>query len=187
MAKVWDIHGDNPEMLMQHLVNILAIDTGYDADEDVMPVYNKVVAVIDHEGMASASQTETVLVTKVSSRETKAPVHQTSGKNHRVKAGGHKTSTTLGEALSLRSRLTKPRGGTLIDELLWAGALTTAEAETKTEFGITKPLDEYYHSMCKLGKSLLTDDLNKRTQRIYDVRASRKFVKENKGFKRTKN
>ena len=127
MAKAWDRHGEDPEMLMQHLVNIISNDAGYGADKHVLPVYNKVVAVIDceHKAMASASQAKTVLVTKASSRETKAPVQQTSGKaNHRVKAGGHKTSTTLGEALSLHSRLTKPRGGTLIDELLWAGALT---------------------------------------------------------------
>lgn len=188
IAEAWDRHGEDPEMLMQHLVNIIANDAGYGEDEHVLPVYNKIVTVIDreHNAMASASQTETVLVTKASSREAQAPVRQTSGQKHRVKAGRHQTSTTLGEALSLRSRLTKPRGGTLIDELLWAGALTTAQEETRNEFDIKKPLDEYYHSMCQLGKSLLADDLNKRTQRIYDVRASRKFVKEAKGFKRTR-
>lgn len=194
MAQAWERHGKDPEMLSQHLVNIIANDAGYGADEYVLPVYNKVVAIIDREHKQRAAETrahqtvakETVLVAKASSRVTQAPVRKTSGSSHRVQAGGHKPSTTLGEALSLRPQLSKPRGKTTIDVLLWAGALNTAEGEIKQEFGIPKSLEEYYHGMCKYGKSLLADDLNKRTQRIYDVRASRKFVKEAKAFKSTR-
>jgi len=188
MAQAWEEDAAVPEALMQTLVNILSYDAGYGDIEDVMPVYTKVVAVINraHEQLAEASQAETVLVSKVSSRVKKAPVRQTGGRNHRVKAGGHETSTTLGEALSLRPQLAKPRGRDTVDVLLWSGALAKAEQELKAEFSISKALDEYYHGMCKLGKSLLADELNKRTQRIYDVRASRQFVKEVKGLKRTK-
>ena len=188
MARAWEAYGEDLEHLMQNLVNIIGNDAGCGEDEYVLPVYNKVAAVIDraHKEMSAASQTETVLVNAVSSQVTNAPVRQTSGKNRRVKAGGHTTSTTLGEALSLRLQLTKPRGGAIIDALLWSGALNTAQEELRKEFSISKPLDEYYHGMCKLGKSLLADDLNTRTQRIYDAHASRKFVKEVKGFKRTR-
>ena len=61
---------------------------------------------------------------------------------------------------------------------LWSTSLVTAEEELKTEFQIQMSMEEYYTKMCTLGKHLLADELNKRTQRIYDVRASRKFSKE---------
>ena len=91
-------------------------------------------------------------------------------------AGGHVTPS-LGIALSLLKRQPKPRSTKDIDETLWSVALLKAVDELKVYYGLNETLDEYYVKMCPAGKSLLANEIQRKTQSIYDYKATKLFQK----------
>jgi len=108
-------------------------------------------------------------------RETKAPRHEKAGKQAGHQAGGHTTSETLGVALSKLERKPKPRAMKEIDEILWSASRQTADAELLSEYELKITLEEHYFKMCNVGKALLAKEVQVKTQRIYDNRATKQF------------
>ena len=106
-------------------------------------------------------------------RETQAPRQKKAGTDAGRQAGGQKSSPTLGMELSKLQRKPKPRSVVEIDEILWSASRTTAEDELKAQFQIQQSLEDYYQSMCAVGKTLLSREVQSKTQRIYDNRASK--------------
>ena len=62
-----------------------------------------------------------------------------------------------------------------VDELVWSDAQLKAECELASEFGIEGPIDEYYKTMCPVGKQLLADKFHRRNQKLYDYQATKMF------------
>ena len=100
-----------------------------------------------------------------------------------AKVGGYialHPAETLGMALGSLKRQPKPR--TIkdkgIDEIIWGSALETAQKEMTTEMQLKQSMDEYYDGMCRIGKMLLACELQRRTQKLYDYRASKKQSRE---------
>jgi len=91
-------------------------------------------------------------------------------------------ATTLGRALGAIKRLPKPRSkkDDDIDEMVWSSALQTACEELAVKYGVTNEWEEYYMKMCAVGRSLLAEEIQRKTQRIYDRRASKLQSKQNK-------
>lgn len=122
---------------------------------------------------------ETVLVSKVKSRGTKAPGRKAHvEKNMGRQARGQEASQTLGLALSGKVRQPKPRKMGSIDEIVWAEARTKAVQEIKEDFKIEKTLDDYYTDMCSVGKKLLAEEVHRKTQKIYDYKATKMFQRK---------
>lgn len=123
---------------------------------------------------------EMVMVTKAGSwnkgGKTKAPGRT---KASRTVAGqqarGHETSETLGMELSKLTKRPKPRTAQHIDEIVWSAARMKAEAEMKSEFDIKQTFEEYYQTMTDVGKTLLAQEIQRRTQRIHDYKATKIF------------
>ena len=85
----------------------------------------------------------------------------------------------LNIALGGLTRLPKPRslGPTAkIDEDIWTGAMSTAKVEFEQEQEVTD-LDKLYSSICRVSRSLLAQELQRRAQRLYDYRAGKVFFK----------
>ena len=178
-------------------IHELVMDTGVvDSVDEANKFWRQLqLQVAEHNASMCASiaegdkQHETVLVAKATTKrevkasekggETKAP-----GINKAQKTGatsrGHRASETLGMEISKLPRKTKPRGAPEIDEILWSDSRQMAESELKSEFEVTNSLEEYYLTMCAMGKSLLAKELQTRTQRMYDYKARKQFQKENK-------
>ena len=119
-------------------------------------------------------------MTRTKERKTKGGQNEAPGltKTHDergVKARGQSTSDTLGLAISGMTRKPKPRAAPAVDEILWADARTKAGSEMKHEFQITTTLEEYYESMCRVGKTLIATELQRRTQRLYDYKATKQM------------
>jgi hypothetical protein len=95
-----------------------------------------------------------------------------------AKARGQKASETLGLALSSIPRKAKPRSDFDIDEILWSDARKIAENEVTAQFELSASLEDYYTTMCTMGKSLLAAELQRRTQRLYDYKARKQFQRE---------
>ena len=113
-------------------------------------------------------------------KTTKAPGLKAHPSGVEQQARGHRTSQvseTLGMALSSQPRKPKPRSAPDIDEILWSQARDKAEEELKFEFDIKVSWEEYYLSMCPVGKSMLAATLQQKTQGIYDYKATKKFKK----------
>ena len=108
------------------------------------------------------------------SRETKAP-RQKAGIDAGQRAGGHRSSPTLGMELSESERKPKPRAIADMDEILWSSCRQTAESEIMKQFQLAQSLEEYYDSMCDVGKTLLSGEIHRKPQRIYDNRATKKY------------
>ena len=135
--------------------------------------------------LAQRNNEESVFVTKTRSkgtvnkgRETKAPRHEKAGKQAGHQAGGHTTSETLGAALSKLERKPKPRAMKEIDEILWSASRQTADAELLSEYELKMTLEEHYLKMCNVGKALLAKEVQVKTQRIYDNRATKQFQRK---------
>ena len=135
--------------------------------------------------VAQQQQHEQVLVAKATAgkKESKAsekggPPGKTKAHGSGARARGQQAAETLGLALSSLERKAKPRTSTQIDEILWSDSRKTAETELKSQFGVTETLAQYYQTMCKIGKSLLANELQTRTQRMYDYKARKQFQKE---------
>ena len=139
-------------------------------------VHDAVCAELDsvHDGAPSQ---EKVLVTTWKSRGQKALGQKAHGKDMGQKAKGQEASQTLGLAISSKVRQPKPRKMGSIDELVWSEAQEKAVNEIQTEFKIEVPLDDYYGMMCSVGKQLLADAVNRKTQKIYDYKATKLFQK----------
>ena len=60
-----------------------------------------------------------------------------------------------------------------MDEVLWQGAKQAALDETIKEYGIAGGIDEYYESMCRVGRQLLVDRIQQKAQGIYDYRVTK--------------
>jgi len=96
------------------------------------------------------------------------------------KAQGH--TAALDTALGGMARLPKPRSlgaQSQIDETIWQGAMSTAKHEFNKEQDV-EDLNKLYSSMCKVSRSLLTQELHRRAQRLYDYRAGKIFSKVRK-------
>ena len=64
-----------------------------------------------------------------------------------------------------------------MDEILWSKARDTAEEELAREMQVEGTWEEYYLTMCKVGKCLLAAEVQRKTQSIYDYKATKKFQK----------
>ena len=76
----------------------------------------------------------------------------------------------------------KPRSSQVIDEALWSAALLKAADELKVQYGLNEKVEEYYLKMCIVGKSLLAQEVQRKTQSIYDYmyKATKLFQRSNK-------
>lgn len=90
-------------------------------------------------------------------------------------ARGQVPSETLGMELSKLRKRPKPRTASEVDEIVWSAARYKAEEEMKSEFGITQTFEEYYQKMTDVGKALLAQEIQRKTQRIYDYKATKIF------------
>ena len=106
----------------------------------------------------------------------KAP-RQRAGEFVGHQAGGHVAPESLGFAISVMRRQPKPRASKVIDETLWSTALLKAVQELKEYYGLNETLDEYYVKMCPVGKSLLANEVQRKTQSIYDYKAAKLYQK----------
>jgi hypothetical protein len=111
---------------------------------------------------------------KAHSKATSVKLQKKSG----AEAPERKSSATLGIALTTMQRMPKPRSMQHVDELLWGKSQATAQEQLLTEFKIN--CEEYYTKMCEVGKVLLAQEIHRRTQAIYDYRASKVFSKNKK-------
>ena len=84
-------------------------------------------------------------------------------------AGGHVAPNFLGIALSSMKRQPKPRSMKEIDETLWSAALIKAVDELKVQYGLNETVEEYYLKMCTVGKSLLAEEVQRKTQRLPQI------------------
>jgi len=109
-------------------------------------------------------------------RKTPAPGQKAS---HTVaghyKARGHVSSMTLGIALTKLTKKAKPRTATDIDEIRWSESRKTAEKELQQHFEISSSWEQYYETMTEVGRALLAQEIQRKTQRIYDYRATKNF------------
>jgi hypothetical protein len=90
-------------------------------------------------------------------------------------AGGHVAPKSLGFAISSKRRQPKPRSSKVIDETLWSTALLKAVEELKEHYGLKETIEEYYLKMCHVGKSLLATEVQRKTQSIYDYKATKLY------------
>ena len=90
-------------------------------------------------------------------------------------------TSTLQVALNEKSssRKSKPRTAGIIDEDVWSGSMVTIKGRVQDGYGI-HDLDEYYESMCTLGKSLLVAEIQRETQSLYDYRAGKLLYRANR-------
>ena len=138
--------------------------------------------------LSADRQEEQVFITKA--RQSKAPKRKARDnvatknrgaalENRGAQAREHKSSATLGLALSGLKRQPKPRSCTRIDEIVWSKAQLSALEQLTTEFKVNE-WEQYYESMCSVGKTLLASEIQRRAQAIYDYRASKLYTKEQK-------
>ena len=112
-------------------------------------------------------------------KKTEAPEQKAHRAKRRVEqqARGHRTSheasETLGMALSSQPRKPKPRSSSEIDEILWSQAREKAEEEMKKDMEVEGAWEDYYLTMCKVGKCLLAATVQTKTQSIYEYKATR--------------
>lgn len=130
------------------------------------------------------SYDEQVLVTRVKSAGKKKALEQKAQKSG-ARAEERKSPVSLGIALSLHKRMPKPRSMSTVDDLVWSEAQSTAQKQLSDEFAEKSTWEEYYTGMCKVGKALLAVEIHKRTQLIYDYRASKIFSKKQKRSNRS--
>ena len=166
---------ENPRRHANEVVRALGwIDDGGDQDA------KKAQKEPEEQPPSGLQPEEMVMVAKVkeSSRQ------QASRSKAKRKAGASTAeqtgAATLGFALSSLKRLPKPRTTTSIDELVWAAAADKAAEEIKMNFKVKTNLDEYYKGMCEMCRSLLAAEMQRKTQGIYDFRASKLFSKKQK-------
>lgn len=109
---------------------------------------------------------------------TEAPAHrkmgqQLGGTSTGAQALGQGTTRGLERELEQKIRLPKPRSTSSMDEDIWQGASRSAKAEILQQYAIVGELEEYYESMCKVGRQLLVDRIQEKTQGMYDYRATK--------------
>ena len=98
---------------------------------------------------------------------------QHGGKSTTAQAQGQSTERGLQEELQQKTRLPKPRSTASMDEEIWRGASKSAKVEVSQQYAIIGELDEYYKSMCKVGRQLLVDRIHEKTQGLYDYRMTK--------------
>merc|ERR1711924_95029 len=76
---------------------------------------------------------------------------------------------TLGVDVGGMKRPPKPRSVHEINELKWAQSRKIALEEITEEFDIPGDPEDYYETMCKVGKQALIAVVNNKTQAIYDA------------------
>lgn len=166
--------------------------------EAALRAINKAVFVLNNPGVDAGmlrqmetSQSEEDAHEMVMLSKVKGTRSGTKAQGRRSTANGAKTdlgresavptaSGTLGEAMSAIKRLPKPRTKSKIDEVLWAAALDKARAELKQQHNLQSEVEDYYDTMCDLGKSLLAAEVQRRTQSLYDYKASKKQSRDNR-------
>ena len=126
-------------------------------------------------------------MTKVSRPGKKKALQRKEHEKSGAKAKEQKSpvAKTLGLQLSKLQRLPKPRTMPGIDEIVWTEAQNTAQKQLYDEFQIKINWEDYYTQTCEVGKVLLASEVQRRSQLIYDYRASKKFSKQNKKRKKS--
>jgi len=89
--------------------------------------------------------------------------------------GGQVAPSSLGIALSGKRRQPKPRSVKDIDETVWSTSMLKALEEMQVKYGLNETIEEYYIKMCTVGKFLLADEVHRKTQSIYDYKATKLF------------
>lgn len=145
--------------------------------DDVLGAAHEMKVKDKGEESENAPSQETVLVARVKSRGTKAPRQQAHVEGMGQQARGQKASLTLGLALSELARQPKPRKLGSVDEIVWSEARSKAVLELQTEMQIAVPLESYYDTMCTVGKTLLAHEIQRKTQKLYDYKATKLFQK----------
>ena len=74
-------------------------------------------------------------------------------------------------------RRAKPRHHTVIDEVMWQGALGTVKERLEVKFGL-QDLSQHYSNMCALGKYLLEKEIHTETQGLYDYRIGKQIQRQ---------
>jgi len=82
---------------------------------------------------------------------------------------------TLGFDLGGRTRLSKPRGLKIVDEVMWAAAMQLAIKEMAAQYGIEGDVEQYYSTMCRVGQQAVAEVTHNKTQSIYDVRCAQRL------------
>ena len=70
-----------------------------------------------------------------------------------------------------------------VDDIVWNAAQQTAQEQLHAELEVNEKWSDYYTHMCAVGKVLLASEMQRRTQLVYDFRASKTFSKELKRHK----
>lgn len=150
--------------------------------DKISEVFNGLVRSKPLKAQTPVSTDEQVLVTKVSRPGKKRALQQKAHEKSEAKARERTSpgAKTLGLQLSKLQRLPKPRTMAGIDEIVWTEAQNTAQKQLYDEFQIQINWEDYYTQMCAVGKVLLASEVQRRSQLIYDYRASKKFSKQNK-------
>jgi len=148
-------------------------------DELAIKVYEAMDELIAEDANGTDCDEHIYVTKSKKARESKPPKQKTQQKAG-VRAGEERPSETLGVAISKLKRHPKPRSKLEIDELIWSGAQQTAMDQLSKEYNEKRSWEEYYLKMCKVGQSLLAGEIQRRTQLIYDYRASRVFSKQQK-------
>ena len=82
---------------------------------------------------------------------------------------------TLGFDLGGRTRLSKPRGLKIVDEVMWAAAMQLAIKEMAAQYGIEGDVEQYYSTICRVGQQAVADVTHNKTQSIYDARCAQRL------------
>jgi hypothetical protein len=76
----------------------------------------------------------------------------------------------------------KPRKSGMVDNEVWKGSVNTAIDRLSRKHGISD-LDQYYSTMCALGRSLLIAEVRREAQGLYDYRAGKLVYRSNRRAK----
>jgi hypothetical protein len=149
----------------------------------VMMAFSGLVAA-EAAGQQTTSKDEQVLITKKWSsgkRNTGTKSTAKSGAKHQKRKSP--VALTLGIALSQKERKPKPRTMINVDNIVWCAAQETALEQLNSELEVKHKWSDYYTHMCDVGKVLLASEIHRRTQLVYDFRASKTFTKQLKRHK----
>ena len=150
----------------------------------VMMAFSSLVAA-EAADKQTTSKDEQVLVTKTWSSGRKHTGTKSTAKKSGAKPqkGKSPVAVTLGIALSQLERKPKPRTMINVDDIVWCAAQETALEQLNSELEVKHEWSDYYTHMCDVGKVLLASEIHRRTQLVYDFRASKTFTKQLKRHK----
>ena len=143
-----------------------AVATCLDEPEVVRP--DKKLAVMVAQG-AQAQRSRAQKSTKIGAR---APATKALAQQGTLRVAVHKEPPPK----------SKPRHSGMVDKEVWESSVNTAIDRMSRKHSISD-LDQYYSTMCSLGKSLLIAEVRREAQGLYDYRAGKLLYRANRRAK----